>query len=106
MEDRQHRAVTGRIEKLVSVPACGQRTGLGFAVADHRSYDEIGIVERCTIRVRERVTEFTALMDRAGSLRRNVAWDPAGERELFEQLLHAVLVPGDVRIYLAVCTLQ
>ncbi len=41
-------------------------------------------------------------MDRAGRFGRDVARDAAGEGELLEQLLHALLVLGDVRVDLAV----
>ena len=45
MQDRQHRAVCGRIEKLVRVPRRGQRSGLRLAIADDAGDDEIGVVE-------------------------------------------------------------
>ena len=74
------------------MPARGQRTGLGFAVADHARDEQIRIVERRAVRVHERVAELAALVDRARRLGRGVARDPAGERELAEERAHARLV--------------
>ena len=45
MQDRQHRAVSCRIKKLVRMPRRGQRSGFRLAIADHAGDDEIGIVE-------------------------------------------------------------
>ena len=45
MQNRQHRAVRGRIEKLVGMPRRGQRSGLRLAIADDAGDDEIGIIE-------------------------------------------------------------
>ena len=39
MQDRQHRAVGGRIEELVGMPGRGQRPGLRLAVADDAGDD-------------------------------------------------------------------
>ena len=88
------------------MPARGQRSGLGFAVADDAGDDQIGIVEGRAIGVREGVAELAAFVDRAGRLRRHVAGDAAGERELGEEPLHALFVRGDVRIDLAVGSLE
>ena len=52
----------------------------------------LGVVERGAVRVGERVAELPALVDRARRLRRRVARDPAGERELPEQRPQAGLV--------------
>ena len=56
--------------------------------------------------MRQRVAELAALVDRARRLRRDVARDPARERELAEQLAHPVLVAGDRRVDLAVRSLE
>ena len=53
-----------------------------------------------------RVTQLTALVDGARSLRRTVARNAAREGELLEHLLHAFLILADVRIYLAVASIQ
>ena len=79
MQDRQHRAVGRRVEELVRVPARRQRAGLRLAVADDAGDDQIGIVERRAVGVRQRIAQLAALVDRAGRLRRDVARDAARE---------------------------
>ena len=79
MQDRQHRAVAQRIEKLVGVPARRKRSRLRFAVADDRGDNEVRIVKGGAVGVRQRVAEFPALVDRTGRLGSDVAWDPAGK---------------------------
>ena len=106
VQDRQHRAVARRVEELVAVPARGQRAGLRLAVADHAGHEQVRVVERRAVGVRQRVAELAALVDRAGRLRRDVAGDAARERELAEQPPHALLVLRDVRVDLAVGALE
>ena len=74
------------------MPARGQRAGLGLAVADDAADEQVRVVERRAVGVRQRVAQLAALVDRAGRLGRDVARDPAGERELPEQPPHALLV--------------
>ena len=52
------------------------------------------------------VAELAALVDRARALRRGVARNPSGERELEEEPSQPGLVPADVGIDLAVCALE
>ena len=106
MEDGQHRAVAGRVEELVRMPARRERPRLGLAVANDACDEQLGVVERRAVRVGERVAELTALVDRPRRLRRDVARDPAGEGELAEKLMHARLVHAHVRIDLAVRALE
>ena len=106
VQDRQHRAVGGRIEKLVGMPGRGQRPGLRLAVADDAGDDQIGIVEHRPERMAERIAQFAALVDRARALRRGVAGNAAGKRELQEELLQPGLVLADVGIDLAVGALE
>ena len=106
VQDRQDRAVAARVEELVRVPARRERAGLRLAVADDAGDDEIRIVEGCPEGVHERVAELAALVDRARRLRRRVARDAAGKRELAEELAQAFLPLADVRIQLAVRPLQ
>jgi hypothetical protein len=106
VEDRQHGAVGDRIEELVRVPRGRERAGLRLAVADDAAHEEIGVVEGRAVRMRERVAELAALVDRAGRLGRDVRRDPTRERELPEQLAQAVLVLRDVGIHLGVRPLE
>ena len=63
VQDGQHGAVAGGVQELVSVPAGSQWTGFGFAVADYRCHDEIGVIERRAVGVRESVAEFSAFVN-------------------------------------------
>ena len=99
-------AVADRVEELVAVPAGGQRPGLGLAVADDAGDDQVGVVEGRAVGVRQGVAQLAAFVDRAGRLRRDVAGNAAGERELREEPLHACLVLADVGIDLAVGALR
>ncbi len=102
VQDRKDGPVDARIEELVRVPARGEWPGLGLSVADDACHEEVGVVERRPEGVRQRIAELTALVDRAGSLRRRMARDPAGKRELAKELLHSVGVLPDVGVDLAV----
>ena len=106
VEDRQDGAVRHRVEELVGVPAGRQRPGLRLAVADDRADQQVRVVERRAVRVRERVAQLAALVDGARRLRRDVAGDAARERELAEQLADAVLVARDAGVDLAVGPLE
>ena len=88
------------------MPARRQRPGLGLAVADDAGDDEVRVVEGRAIGVRQRVAEFAALVDRARRLRRDMARNAAGERELVEEPLHPLLVLRHVGIDLAVGSLE
>ncbi len=106
MQDRQHRAVGRRIEKLVGMPGRGQRPGLRLAVADDAGDDQIGIVEHRPERMAERIAQLAAFVDRARALRRGVAGNSAGKRKLDEQLPQPGLILTDVGIDLAVGALE
>ena len=88
------------------MPARRQRPGLGLAVADDAGDDQVGVIERGAVGVREGIPQLAALVDRAGRLRRHVAGDAAGEAELREQPLHPLLVLADVGVDLAVGALE
>ena len=106
VQDRQDRPVADRGQELVGVPARGQRARLRLAVADDAADHQVGVVEGRPVGVREGVAQLAALVDGAGRLGRDVTGDAAGERELAEQLAHALAVGGDVRVDLAVGPLQ
>ncbi len=106
MQDWQHGTVAHGVEKFVGMPSGGEWPGLGLAVADHAGGDEIRVIEHRAKRMRQRVAQFTAFVNRARRLRRNMARYAARERELPEQLFHAFRVLGNIRIDLAVTALQ
>ena len=106
VQDREHCTVRHRIQELVRMPTRCERAGLGLAVAHDARNDQVGVVERGAEGVRERVPELTALVDRSRRLRRDVARDPAGERELAKETAHAGLVLGDRGVALGVRPLE
>src|SRR6185312_9908300 len=76
VEDGQDGAIDGRVQELVRVPGGGQRSGLGFAIADHTRHDEVRIVEGGAKSMRQRIAELAAFVDGAGDIGRAVAWNP------------------------------
>ncbi len=94
VEDRQHGAVAYRVDELVGVPGSGERSGLGFAVADDTGDDQVGIIEAGAVGVRQAVAEFAALMDGSRGFRSDMRADLAGEGELLEEFLQAFVHPG------------
>jgi hypothetical protein len=84
------------------MPRRGQRSRFGLAIAD----DEIGIVEYRPKRVAERITQLAALVDRARALRRCVAWNSSGKRELNKEFPKSGLVLADIGIDFAVSALE
>src|SRR6478609_1129365 len=106
VEDGQHRAVAHRVQELVRVPGRCERTGLGLAVTYDTCDDELRVVEHRAIGMRHAVTEFAALVDRAGCLWRDVGADVARKGELLEELLHPLCVFALVGVDLGVGSLQ
>ena len=106
IQDRQHGAVPSRVDELVGMPGGGQRSGLGFAVADDAGHDQIGIVECHSVGVRQAVAKLSALVDRTRRLRGHVAADVTGKRELLEETPHPFDVLALVRIDLGVRPFQ
>ena len=102
VQDRQHDAVVGWVDELVRVPAGRQGAGLGLAVADDGRDEQVRVVERRAVGVREHVAELAALVDRPGGLGCDVARDAAGEGELAEEPAQALGVLGDVGVDLRV----
>ena len=100
VQDRQHGTVGNRVEKLVGLPCGRQGTGFRFTVADDAGDDQIGIVERGPEGMAERVAQFAAFVNRTRRRRRDMAGNPAGKRELLEQLFQPGFVLADVRINL------
>ena len=84
------------------MPAGRERSRLGLAVADDARDEQVGVVECRAERVRKRIAELAAFVDRAGRLGCDVTRDPSGERELSKEPAQAFLVPADLRVDLAV----
>ncbi len=79
MQNRDHGAVPRGIQEFVRMPACRERAGFRFAIADHAGDDEIGIIESRAVGVQQRVSQFTAFIDGTRRLRRGVAGNAAGK---------------------------
>src|SRR6516225_11369947 len=88
------------------MPTGRQRPSFCLAVADDAGNNQIGVVESGSVGVGNGIAEFATLVNRTGRLRRHVAGDSPWERELGEQALHARFVSRDVRINLAVGSLE
>ena len=106
LQDRQHRAVTDRVQELVGMPSGGQRAGLGFPIANHYSDQQVGIIVSGAKGVRDAVAQFAALMNGTGRLRRAVTADPAGEGKFFEELAHPRLILALIGINLRIGALE
>ena len=102
VKDRQNDAVGQRIQKFVRVPTRRQRSCLRLAIPDDASDDQVGVVESGAVGVREGIAEFASLVHRARRLRRHVAGNSTGKRELRKEALHARFVLRDVRIDFAI----
>ena len=94
----QDRAALRRIEELRAVPCRRRRPGFGLAVADDATDDQVGIVERRAERRRQGVTQFAALVDRAGNARVEMAGKPARPGETPHELVQAGVVQGQFRV--------
>src|SRR5687767_12748135 len=83
------------------MPACRQRPGLGLAIADDATDQQLGIVERSAVGVCESVTELATLVNGAWHLGCHVATDASREREQTKQPVHSLRILRDIRIDLA-----
>ena len=106
MQDRQHRAVTDRVQEFVALPGGGQRAGFGLAVANRDGGDQVRVVEHGAKGVGDRIAQLAALIDRTRGFGRDMARDAAGEAELLEQLAHTFLITADVRVHLRIGAVQ
>ena len=107
VQDRQHGAVASRVRGTCSSASSPRAGPVSASPSPTTQHDEqVGVVERRAEGVRERVAELAALVDRARRLGRDVARDPARERELAEERPQPVLVLRDVRVELAVRALE
>ena len=88
------------------MPTRRQRPRLRLTVPDDGGHEQVRVVERGTVRVRQCVAELATLMDRARRLRRDMAGDAAGERELTEQFPQPIRRPLDIAVYLGVGAVQ
>ena len=88
------------------MPRRRQGPRLCLTISDDAGDDQIGIVERHAIRVRQAIAEFTSFVDRARSFGRDVAADVPGEGELLEELPHSFRVFALIRVDFGVGSLE
>ena len=81
-------------------------TGLCLAVANGDGDDEIRIIERCSVSVREGISKFAAFVNRTRRFRSAMRTYPSGERELSEEFEHASFVAALVWINLRVVAFE
>src|SRR6185312_6724674 len=65
MQDRKHRPVTCRIEKLVGMPTSRERPSLALAIADYAASEQAGIIEDRAVRMDQGIAQLSAFMNRA-----------------------------------------
>ena len=106
VQDRQDRAVVDRVEERVRQPARGKWPGLRLAVADDAGHEQIGVVERGPERVRERVAELAAFVDRTRRFRGDVAGMPPGNENWRKSRRRPSRSRGDGRVDLGVGALE
>src|SRR6266851_2355778 len=88
------------------MPTCRQWAGFRFAVSNDATHQQIGIVERRSIRMSNGVTEFAALVNRSRRFRGNVTRNAPRKRELLEEMLQPLCILRDMRIHFAVSSFQ
>src|SRR5258707_14374393 len=98
MQNGKHGAVAGWIQELVGVPARGERSRLGLAIAHHATNEQVRIVECGAVSVSKGVSKFAAFVNGTRRLRRDVALGSSPKIELFEEPSHAVSGSGGVRV--------
>src|SRR5436190_10421756 len=102
MQDGKHGAISRRIQKLVRMPTGGERTRFRFAIAYHARDEQVRIIERRAVRMRQRVAKFAAFMNGARRFRCNVTRNSARKRKLFEEPLQSVFRLWNLTIDFAV----
>src|SRR5260221_10665165 len=63
MQNGKHGAVAGWIQELVGVPARGERSRLGLAIAHHATNEQVRIVECGAVSVSKGVSKFAAFVN-------------------------------------------
>ena len=102
VQNRKHRAIGDGVEKFVGVPGGGQRARLRLAVAHHTGGNQVRVIEHGAKGMGQRIAQLTALVDRARGIRGHMGLDAAGEGELLEQTLQALLVLTDIGVDLTI----
>jgi hypothetical protein len=77
------------------VPGGRQRTGFRLAIAHHDCDDEIRIIERRSVCVRDGVPELAAFVNQTRRLRGAVRADSSGKGKLLEEFKHSGFVAAE-----------
>lgn len=102
----QHGSIADGIQEFVRMPGGRKRTSLCLPIAYRDCDDEIGIIECCSVRVRDGVTKFAAFVDGTGVLRCAVRTYASRKRKLPEEFEHARFVAALIRINLGVVAFE
>ena len=106
VQDGQNGAVARGVQKLVRMPARRKRSRFRFSIAHDATDQQVRVIKRGAVGMGDGIAQLSALVDRAGRLRRHVARNPAGKGELLEQALHALFGLLNIGIKLAVRALE
>jgi hypothetical protein len=98
VQDRDNRSGFLRVNVLRGVPRCSCRSRLSFAVSNDTRHDKIRIIHHGSPRNRQRISEFPALVDAAGTLRIDVTGKSAWDRESRNQFRQTAGVDSVVGI--------
>ena len=63
MKNWKHRAIVCGIKKFVDVPARREWPGFSFAIADDAADKQVGVIERGSASMAQRVAQFAAFMN-------------------------------------------
>lgn len=88
------------------MPTRRQRSCLGFAIANHRRHNQVGVIECCSKGMRQGISEFASIMNAARCLWSDVTGNAPRKAKLCKQLLHSRFVFSDVWVHLGVCPFE
>src|SRR5215471_13108435 len=106
MQNWQYRPIANRVQELVDVPGSCQRTGLRFAIAYHRSDNQVWVVKRCPAGMGKHISQLASFVNGTGGFRRAVAADAARKRKLLEEFVQTYFILTLFRINLRVRALE
>jgi len=83
MEYRQHSAVDSRIYEFVDMPGSCSRPGFSLSITDKTGNYKVRIVENCTVRSAQGISQLSAFQNYPGGSGVAVAWKAVGPAEFF-----------------------
>src|SRR5262245_42954857 len=106
MENGKDCSILCGIEKLVGMPAGREWPRFALPIANHAASDQVGIIEDCAICMDQRIAQFSAFVNRAGSLGGGMTGYPARKCEVFEEASQAFFTLFNVRKEFCIGALQ